>query len=486
MATLPFGEYRPDLSDLNAAYTKNILNAIPTGDGYGPFQDFQVFTAALPGPCRGAFFARGITSGEISIFAGTSTDLYLLDNTTFTFALVSKSGGYSALDPDATWQFEQFNNIVLATQANDVLQAYNLTSDTVFSDNPGSPPQAAYIAIINGFVVLSGLLGFPLRIQWCGLNDLTNWSPGIQESDLQDFKDGGSVKGVTGGEFGYVMQESAVRRMVFVPNSDELFDISKTQQDVGAIYSGGIVNVGGDVFFLAAKGFQKIDSTGALTPIGEERINKTFLAEFDASQPQFLFGVGDPKSSLIFWAYKTIQNNTMSFDKLLVYNNTLDKFAPIEMTGEFLAPFSKPGITLEGLDSISASLDALPFSLDAVQAATFAQMAAFNASHQLGFFTGSNLEAILETAEQTGMRQRMRINGFNPVTDASSVFGSTAKRENLNAVPVYTAEASMNAQGICPQRADTRHARGRIRIPAGTDWKFATGLDPDVQQSGAR
>ena len=44
----------------------------------------------------------------------------------------------------------------------------------------------------------------------------------------------------------------------------------------------------------------------------------------------------------------------------------------------------------------------------------------------------------------------------------------------------------MDATGNCPQRASTRYARGRIRIPAGSGWSFALGVEPDIAPEGGR
>ena len=57
MSLLSIGEYRPDISDYEGSTTKNILNAIPRGDGYGPFPSFSAYTQALPAACRGSFYA---------------------------------------------------------------------------------------------------------------------------------------------------------------------------------------------------------------------------------------------------------------------------------------------------------------------------------------------------------------------------------------------------------------------------------------------
>ena len=210
---LPWGEYKPDVSDYLGSATKNILNVLPRGDGYGPFKSFAAATQALPAACRGGFYALK-SDGSVQVFAGTSKGLYRLNNTdlswvpvgklanctisnaspgvvtyTNTFAAgdpvvfaagsgtlpaeivagtvyyvhatglsgssfsvsatsggtrINTSGGsgtvkitayYSALSSNAQWQFAQFGNLVFATQANEVLQVYNLSSSSQFADN---------------------------------------------------------------------------------------------------------------------------------------------------------------------------------------------------------------------------------------------------------------------------------------------------------------------------------------------------------------
>src|ERR1700761_4129189 len=101
MTIVKAAEYRPDISDYGGTSTKNILNVTPQGDGYGPFPSFAEYTQTLPAACRGAFYALK-SDGSVITFAGTSTKLYQLNNTDFSWADVSLSGGnYSALDLDA-------------------------------------------------------------------------------------------------------------------------------------------------------------------------------------------------------------------------------------------------------------------------------------------------------------------------------------------------------------------------------------------------
>ena len=230
---LTFGSYEPDKSSYKGASSQTIQNVVPRADGYGPFQDFTPFTSALAAPCRGFFYARK-TDGTVAVFAGTSSKLYRLNNTDFTWVDASAGGGsYTALPTSDHWQFAQFGNLVIAVQANVVPQVFDLTSSSAFATLGGSPPQASYIAIVGRFVVLSGLLSTPYRIQWSGLNGVTTWTPGSSSSDFQDLPDGGAVRGVAGGEYGVIFQETAMRRMVFVPGSPVIFNIERITEDKG-------------------------------------------------------------------------------------------------------------------------------------------------------------------------------------------------------------------------------------------------------------
>src|SRR5688572_12027694 len=131
--TLPFADWRPDVSDLNAQYTGSATNVLPRGDGFGPFPGHVAFTSALAATCRGYFFARN--EDVLVVFAATETKIYQLDNTTLTWTDVSQGGGaYAALSANENWQFAQFNNFVIAVQGNEDPQVFDLSTDTEFSD----------------------------------------------------------------------------------------------------------------------------------------------------------------------------------------------------------------------------------------------------------------------------------------------------------------------------------------------------------------
>jgi hypothetical protein len=561
---LPFGEYKNDVSDYEGqATTKNVLNVLPRGDGYGPFPGFAILSQALIGACRGGFYALK-SDGSVAVFAGTSDRLWLASNTDYSWTPVSKvatftvtiaspgvitktahgfvandpfvptttgalptgmtpgtkyfvktvlsvdtftfsatAGGaainttgsqsgthslthlYSLLSSDAQWQFAQFGNLVFATQKNGPLQVYNLASASAFSDCAGTPPQASYISVVGRFLVLSGLLDNPFRIHWSGLNATTTWTSGVNSSDFQDFPDGGIVRGVAGGEFGTVFQDQAIRRMSYIPGSPLIFQIDRIAQDLGLFAPYSIVRAGSLIFFHSAQGFYKIAPGGIPEQIGREKVDRSFFDDLDKTELRMFIGASDPRSTRAFWAYKSTSGATGLYDKIIGYDSALDRFFPVTMTGEYLLGMSQPGITLENLDSLSASIDALAASLDSFAVSTQPLIAQFNSDHKMGFFSGAPLEATLETAEQGSDGEQVFCSGFRPVTDAPTVYGSLSYRNLISEAPTSTAEIARNSRtGNCDLRRSTKFTRMKIRIPASTSWTYAAGVHPKIAPDG--
>lgn len=487
MALLQWGEWTPDTTDYESKAAYNILNVVPRGDGYGPFPSFSAYTSALPAPCRGAFYALK-SDGTVLTFAGTSTKLYQLNNTNFTWTDVSLGAStYAALTSTAQWQFAQFGNLVFATQANAVLQVFDLSSSTAFANCAGSPPQAAYISVVGRFLVLSGLLSNPYRIFWSGLNATTTWSSGVNSSDFQDFPDGGLVRGVAGGDqAGVIFQDQAIRSMAYVAGSPIIFQISRLTQDKGLLAPYSIIRAGENIFFYAGQGFHMIPPGGVPVQIGREKVDRTFLADLDKGSLQLFMGAADPRTSRVYWAYKSVSGTAGNYDKLLGYDYVLNRFFTIMATGEYLLGISQTGLTLENLDSISSSIDALTLSLDNYATAQQPQIAQFNSSNVLGFFAGTNLEGTMESAQQGTDGNRLTVRGFRPVTDAATLFGATSYRDTQLVAAVAGTEVAVSQRtGRCDMRRDTRYARFKVRIPAGTNWTFCAGIEPDVTTNGS-
>lgn len=291
---------------------------------------------------------------------------------------------------------------------------------------------------------------------------------------------------MAGGEYGTIFQDQAIRRMTYAPGSPVIFQIERVTQDQGLYAPYSIIRSGDAIFFYSAKGFYQIEPGGLPQQIGRERVDRSFFKDLDKSNLQLFMGAADPRGTRVFWAYKSVNGATGSYDTILGYDRALDRFFPISMSGQYLLGISQTGVTLEGLDELSSSIDALVASLDSYATSVTPEIAQFNKAGTLGFFRGANLEATLETAEQGTDGRRIFLKGFRPITDASPVYGSASFRDNQQIAPVLIPESLINPRtGRCDFRKDTRYSRYKARIPAGTSWTFIAGVEPDVTTAGS-
>lgn len=561
-----FPAWRPDITDLGTGVSALISGCLPSGSGYGPFKDFVTFTTALPAACRGFFFARR-SDGSIAVFAGTATRLYLLNNTTFTWGDVSKGGAaYSDLVASDNWRFGQFNELVIVVQLNTVPQKYTLNVGGVFADLGGSPPQAGHIAIINRFVMLTGLLANPRRAHWSDLDAPETWTAGIGLCDFQDLPDGGVVHACSGGDaYGVIFQDEAIRSLTYAPGSPAVFQIVRISTQDTLDYQYSVINAGTRTFCHTAQGFKVIVAGGEPVPIGKEYVDEFFAGDVDAAQPQLVQGAADPRGTRVFWAYKSKSGNFGLFDKILCFDWSIKDrpWSLVPMSGQYLAYLARPGLTLEGLDAIApggltvlgaaagtagrirltldavsnafftiagqnfivvqgitpsymngtwvpisidathielagstfaaawvsggrigGSLDALPFSLDSISTAAVAELAAFGPTATLGFFTGDNIEAILETAEHDAFGPLVFVSDLWPMTDSPDVLCSVGYRMRPMDDIVYTDESAVTDYGSTPLTIEARYGKARMRIPAGSIWRYARGIRVDAQPAG--
>jgi hypothetical protein len=366
---LPWGEYRPDVTDLDGKLTRFLLNVVPRGDGYGPFSSLEVLTAALPAPCRGAFMARSPSDGSVVIFAGTETKLYRLNNTTLAWDDVSKGAStYGDLDSDACWSFCQFGARIIAAQRNSAMQTYVLNSSSEFADVGGSAPAAGWVATLGSFVVACDINGSPQDVAWCSINNPTAWAATVNLADTQTLPDGGRTRCVAevSNQVGIILQEGGIRRMVFAPGSAAVFQIEKIRTDIGILGPRSFTVAAGFGFFLSTKGVIQIDASGNCVAIGEERVDRTILGQhlasapqairslaYDSGSPGLVFSVADPKRNLWFLFYKTQGGTAGQFDRGFVYSWSLQRWSTVSVSGEFVLQAATPGLTLEALDALA-------------------------------------------------------------------------------------------------------------------------------------
>lgn len=479
---IPFPLFEPDKSLFNGGAGYNLLNCLPVADGWGPMPDFEPLSAALGADCLG-MTAYKAYDGTLTVIAGTATDLYKLNTSTspYSWDNVSISAAAYSVPSGDLWSFAVFGDYLIACQLGNVPQFISLSTGVAFGNLAGSPPTAKYVATVGDFLVLFRLDGSPNKLQWSGLNDSEWWTPGQRNSDIQEFPDGGEIQALSRVGLGaVVIQRDGMKNMVFSGDTN-VFAFSDANSARGAISGPSVVQIGpGRFFYLAEQGFfSGIDGT----PIGAERVDRWFFENIDLDYLPEVQGFADPYNKIAWWKFITIDGTS----RLLGYAWQLNRWCYSDQDMQAGAAIATPGITLEGLDNLYASLDDIPASLDSrIFKGGRPVFAIIGTDGKLAFLAATNKAAVLETAQIELVKgSRAFVNGGRVVTDATG-YTVTLRYADYHGGTITdkTAVSPSSRSGHLPLRASGRLFSFRMDIPAGTDWTVVTAIEPSVVREG--
>lgn len=496
---IPFGEWLPDLAEFGNSGSLTAKNVIPAKESYRPFPDLTAITNALTARCQGTYGARD-AANNVYVYAGDATKLYEGIGNTFTDQSVG--GGYSTVATDR-WEFEQFGADVIATNFTDPVQEIaiggggagafaNLITSTL-------KPKAHHVGVIRDFLVLGntsdGTDGHvPFRVWWSEIGNGPNFDPdSTTQSDFQDMQEGGWVQGVVGGaEYGVIFQERQISRMAYV-GSPLVFDFYPVDRKRGTPIPGSIVAHGRLIFYLSEEGFFAFDGSQS-HPIGVDKVDKTFWAQFDLNNKHRMSAAIDPVNKLVVWAFPGTGSTGGNPNKLWLYHWVYGKWAEVEIDTQIVTSTSTQGYTLEGLDAVGTDIDdsgvfSESFDSDIWKGGRI-RFGAFDTLNKLGHFVGSNLAATIDTSEaQLLGGQRAMLTATRPLVDGGTPTVRIRSRNRLTDSSTFSSTVTINAVGECPVRTNARYMAGRMEMPAGETWTHAQGIEvPDehVRPTGRR
>ncbi len=179
------------------------------------------------------------------------------------------------------------------------------------------------------------------------------------------------------------------------------------------------------------------------------------------------------------WSYPSIASIDGTPDKVVIYNWITGQWSQAEISAEILFPLFMPGYSLESLDTVNTSIDALAFSLDSrLWNEGALTLGLFDPDHKMATLTGDTLEAVLESKEaETVDGRRSFVNEVRPIVDCANASIRVGRRERLGDALTYTASSQLQASGRAPVRASGRYHRAELTIPAGENWTAAQGID---------
>lgn len=471
-----FGEWLPDQPGLVGALTK-AENVYPKAVGYGSFPDAVDYSGAASENLNSVVAAKD-SSGATKIFAGGSTKLFLLDSNDLSLDDVS-GATYTTND---VWKFTQFGNSLIAANGADKLQYWDLTTTatTTFADLDAGAPAAKYVTVVRDFVISGWQTDYPNRVQWSGINDPTTWSSSaVTQSDFQDIPDGGEIRGITGGEFGLVMLERSLVRMSYV-GTPLVFQFDNISRNLGCYEANSVIQWQGITYFLSDDGFYACDGQN-IVPIGAEKVNRFFFADLNESLLTNMSAAVDPERNLVMWSYPTQAEST----RILVYHIVTKRWSVINTTVDRIASSSTPAITLEGLDTFSASIDALGSSLDSrIWLGGKLNLAGVRDT-KIITFSGSPKTGIIETADLQTDGQSTMITMAKPLIDGGSASIAVASRLVLSETPTFGSQTAANSENRVGLRSYGKYHRLQV-TPTGNNWSTAIGVDIELQPAGGR
>lgn len=482
-----FSEFAPDQPRLDSAASGHVLNVVPaTAQSYGPMPDLAPIGNALDARCQGAASFRG-PDGTILNVAGDATKLYRWDGTSWND--ITRSSGVYSTAADQGWSFAQFGKFAVAANGIDRPQIFDITLGGQFSDLTAAPLGARFVSTVRDFVMVGQKADDQSAVQWSALNDLNNWTIGVDQADEQHFPDGGSVTGVVGGQYAIIFQETAIRRGTYV-GPDLIFQFDPISTERGCAVPGSIASYQQLVFFLAADGFFMLAGGESERAIGNQKVDEWFWANVNQDYLHRVSAAIDPSRKLYIIAFPSTDSSDGTPDAQLLYNWTIDRWSLARVGLSVLCRMmSKLGYTLDGLDTDFPDLDAMPLSLDSalLTGSPLAQLAAFGTDRRMAFFEGPNLAAEIDTVEaEIAPGRRSFVQSVRPAVDGGLLTVQIGARDRQNDPVTWQPPVAQNQAGECPQRSAARFHRARVAIAAGGQWSHAQGIDIAANAEGER
>lgn len=482
MATtkLTFGEWMPDQPGISGALT-DAKNVVSQAIGYGPLPTAAIFSAAASENLT-TLVAGKTPANATKLFAAGSTKIFDVSGVG-ALTDVSKTGGYTPNANNDRFRFTQFGNAIIGTNNSNPMQSYTLGTSTAFADLAAGAPICKFLTVVRDFVVTAftteSSTVYPSRVRWSGINDETTWtSSQVTQADFQDIPDGGQIVGIRGGEFGLVFLEKGISRMTYI-GTPFIFQFDNISRGKGCIAAGSIAQTQGMSFFLSDDGFYSCDGQNVI-PIGSEKVDRWFFENADESAFETMSASIDPVRKLVIWNFKTL----FAQRQLIIYNFKTQKWTYGDAGTDYISDASTAATTLEGLDSISTSIDALTVSLDSILYMGGKYFLGGTLGPNVVTYNGAPAVGQIVTGDiAPGGRSIVTL--ARPQIDNGSATVAVASRVMLNQDVTFGSPVAADSENRVSLRSNGNYHRFRV-VPTGANWKTAVGMDIDLSGQGAR
>lgn len=477
MPVVDFGAWLPDNTDIgHAPHLVDAKNCLPARDHYRPLPGLTVTTNALGSKCHGVFPARD-ADGSAHMFACDTDEIYKLVGGTWTN--YSRTSDYTTATTTTRWRGTTYGDRLILTNGLDTPQYIDMSSAaTQFADLGGSPGTAKFIATYLEFVFLGAIGASGMAIKWSGAGDSEGWTAGANQSDEQEFADGGNITGFASTKAAlYLFQEKCIRRILYTGGAT-IMQIDKLIENIGCVEPNSLIQYGQICFFLSENGWHMWDFESQPVPFAAEKFDRWFLASATRGYWPSMSAVIDPRNRVFAVGFGT---SSTTPSRILFYDYVVNQASYADVTHEILVPAL--GIA-QSIDDLTGNLDtdySISFDDPYYQGGAF-YFAAFDADHKLASFAGSNLEATFETNE-IGLLEgrRSSVSYIKPIADTTAATAAAGSKVRPGDTISFQSAVSQEASGRCPQRgANGFYHAAKVVIPAGETWSYAKGVEFSV------
>lgn len=494
---VPLGEFLPAFPKQNNPGCIVANNCVPAEGGYAPFFSaaIKATTVTRPDASTASTFLAPVlgaalffrNDGSPLIVGGAEQTLFVRAGSVATETTVT-----TPVTDDNYWDFAQFNDFIFATTIeNDPYYLTDVDTDTVWSALTGSPPKAKYCERFADFLMLGHIAGAPTRIQWSAFNNPAgSWTASrLTQAGFADLDpESGVITALVGGRYPMVFQERGISLVQYV-GPPTVWRVSVVSEDRGCIAPFSVATIGAQTYFLSQDGFY-VTNGSEFVPIGSQKVNKWFFNEVDQAAIGATQAAIDWQNRSIVWAFRSVGSTAK--DRLLIYSWEQGRFSTATVTADWLVGSRVDATTLEDLDALFPTLEDVTPSLDSeVWLAGDRVLGAFVSDSGLATyqtFNGPAMQADWELgAFQPSPGQRAFVSGAQPVLDADDwsmqIAAVAADNERSE---TFTAYSDTGVDGAAPLRADGKEMRLAARMPSGTSWRRAQGLQLTFRGSGRR
>lgn len=387
----PILGFAPDVDVTAGGYLPDCVNIIPYENGVktAPSSQTPSGVPVLAAACIGAAVVTKLNDTR-RVIAGTASKLYELSSGSWTD--VSRAGNYTG-SADSRWSIAQFGDSTIAANLSDTMQS---SSSGAFADISGAPKAKIVFTVGTQVMALFYNDGTEVSDGWyCSATfDASNWTTSTTTLCAKGrlvATPGRLTAGLRLGEYAIAYKEKAIFRGQFV-GAPAVWDWQQIPAgDTGCVGQDAVCDLGGAHFFVGQDDFWLFDG-GSPVSVGEG-VRRWFASNSAQSLLYKTQCVFDRPNNLVWVFY--VSNTSTTLDSALVWNTKTKKWGKVSISIESALNYISSGITIDGLDAISTTIDGLTaYSFDSpFWNAGTRLMSVFNTSHQLQTLSGPSVSS---------------------------------------------------------------------------------------------